>query len=177
VLGLLVVGSTTAPAAEPESDSDRTPISWSSRSTRGQGGNRDAEKSGATGWWFGTAGIALTLAACGGISIAARKYLPQSSSPLLRVIGRVSLSPRHSVYLLRVDGRVLLIGAGPQGAPSYLGEFPDASIDAGECGEFLPSTKQPASFRGLTASSAERQVRGEPVGRSARLDVRLGDEE
>lgn len=81
------------------------------------------------GWWFGTAGVALALALCGWGSVAARRYLPTArggAGPTpMRVVGRTSLSPRHTVYLLEVGGRVLIVGAGAQGAPSLLGELTD----------------------------------------------------
>jgi hypothetical protein len=44
---------------------------------------------------------------------------------VLRVVGRTSLSPRHTVHLLSVGARVLIVGTGPQGAPSLLGELTD----------------------------------------------------
>jgi flagellar biogenesis protein FliO len=44
---------------------------------------------------------------------------------VLRVIGRTSLSPRHTVYLLAAGDRVLVVGTGPQGAPALLGELTD----------------------------------------------------
>jgi hypothetical protein len=91
-------------------------------------GEPQAEATPTGGWWLGTAGIALALAVCGGISVAARRgwRLPQvKSSGVLRVVGRTSLSPRHFVYLLRAGDRVLILGTGPQGAPSLLGELTD----------------------------------------------------
>lgn len=80
---------------------------------------------GAAGWWLGTAGIALALAACGWASVSSRRYLPRptGATAALRVIGRASLSPKHSVYLLQVGDRVLIVGAGGQAAPSLLGEL------------------------------------------------------
>jgi hypothetical protein len=93
---------------------------------RGASARRAGEEAeGTRGWWLGTAGIALALAACGGISVAARRYGPQAAAGPLRVIGRTSLSPRHTVYLLKAGGRVLIVGTGPQGAPSLLGELDD----------------------------------------------------
>ncbi len=71
------------------------------------------------------AGITLVLAVCGGIVAAGRRFLPQGAAGGLQVVGRVSLSPKHSVYLLRVGRRVLLVGAGPQGAPSLISELDD----------------------------------------------------
>ncbi|MGO9597723.1 MAG: FliO/MopB family protein [Isosphaeraceae bacterium] len=79
---------------------------------------------GASGWWLGSAGLALVLAICGAGCVAARKHLPRESAGLLQVIGRVSLSPRQSIVLVRAGNRVLLIGTGAQGAPSLLGELP-----------------------------------------------------
>src|SRR5512135_1829006 len=93
---------------------------------RGAAGRRAvglAEKS--AGWWSGMAGIALALALFGGISMASRRLLPRAGSGgLLGVVGRASLSPKHTVYLLRVGERVLILGTGPQGSPTLLGELP-----------------------------------------------------
>jgi flagellar protein FliO/FliZ len=75
-------------------------------------------------WWMGTAGIALALAAFGGMSLAAKKFLPQSESGPLRVVGRTSLSPKHAVYLLKAGDKVLIVGTGPGGSPTLLGEMP-----------------------------------------------------
>ena len=44
-------------------------------------------------------------------------------------VSRVSLSPKHSVYLLRAGRRLLLVGAGPQGAPALISELDDYSRD------------------------------------------------
>ncbi len=78
-----------------------------------------------SGWWLGSAGITLVLAVCGALCVAARKYWPQESVGALRIVGRVSLSSRHSIYLVRAGERVLLVGTGSQGAPSLLGELTD----------------------------------------------------
>jgi hypothetical protein len=91
-----------------------------------------ARPEGQGGWWLGTAGVALALAACGWVSVAARRARPLSGSrpgvgpSTLRVLGRTNLSPRHTVYLLEAGDRVLIVGTGPQGAPSLLGELTDA---------------------------------------------------
>src|SRR6185312_1650201 len=77
------------------------------------------------GWWLGTAGIAAALAVFGGVSVASKRFLPSRDSGPFQVVGRSALSPKHSVYLLRVGDRVLILGAGPQGPPSTLGEVTD----------------------------------------------------
>ena len=76
-------------------------------------------------WWPGMAGVALILAICGGITAVVRRFAPRPAAGAVHVIGRVSLSPKHSVYLLRVGKKVLLIGAGPQGPPSLISELDD----------------------------------------------------
>jgi flagellar biogenesis protein FliO len=88
----------------------------------------ESEATATRGWWLGTTGIVLALAAFGAISVAARRgwRWPQAqASGMFRVVGRTSLSPRHAVYLLRVGDRVLIVGTGPQSAPSLLGELTD----------------------------------------------------
>jgi flagellar biogenesis protein FliO len=69
------------------------------------------------------AGIALVLAVCGGIAVAIRRFGPRAPTGAVQVVGRVSLSPKHSIYLLRIGRRVLLVGAGPQGPPSLISEL------------------------------------------------------
>ena len=120
------------------------------------------EVSGGTGgWWLGTAGIALALALFGGISLASRRYGPQREGGPLRVVGRTSLSPKQTVYLLRVGDRVLLIGAGSQGPPSLLGELTD-----------------PAELRRLAPRQGipPAQESAAPASSTARFDRRVGDE-
>jgi flagellar protein FliO/FliZ len=70
-------------------------------------------------------GITLALAVCGGIYAVCRRFLPQSAAGAVCVVSRVSLSPKHSVYMLRIGRRVLLVGTGPQGAPSLIAELDD----------------------------------------------------
>jgi hypothetical protein len=69
------------------------------------------------------AGLAVLLAIGGGIAAAARRFAPANGAGALQVISRVGLSPKHTVYLLRAGGRVLLVGTGPQGAPSLISEL------------------------------------------------------
>ncbi len=77
------------------------------------------------GWWLVTPGIAAALAVFGGVSLASKRFLPSRDTGPIRVVGRSSLSGKHSVYLLRVGDRVLILGTGPQGPPSALGEVTD----------------------------------------------------
>ena len=88
-------------------------------------GSKANRAMGSDGWRPGWAGIALTLAVCGGLAAAARRFRPAAATGSVQVVGRVSLSPRHSVYLLRVGRRVLLVGAGPQGPPALISELDD----------------------------------------------------
>jgi flagellar biogenesis protein FliO len=43
-------------------------------------------------------------------------------APLVRVLARTSLGPRHAVHLVRIGDQTLLVGTGPQGAPTLLAE-------------------------------------------------------
>jgi flagellar protein FliO/FliZ len=97
----------------------------------GPAGPRAGRSVGASGgWWLGAAVLALGLAVLGGISLAARRFGPARGSGPLEVVGRASLSPKHTVYLLRVGDRILIVGAGAQGPPSLLGEW-TGPIDGG----------------------------------------------
>lgn len=125
---------------------------------------------GSSGWWLGSAGITLVLAICGAICVAARKYWPQESAGSLRVVGRVSLSSRHSIFLVRAGERVLLIGTGSQGAPSLLGELTEAeraldSVDPARRRLDSPDDRTARSFEATT-------TRATPS-----LDIHLGDDE
>ena len=93
---------------------------------RSSGDRKPGLSAGASsGWWWSTAGVATILALAGWASLAGRKFLPKTvaNSRGMKVVGRTSLSPKHSVYLLQVGERVLIVGTGPQGAPSLLGEL------------------------------------------------------
>jgi hypothetical protein len=122
-----------------------------------------------SGWWLGSAGIALVLVVCGAICVAARKYRPQDSTAAIRVVGRVSLSPKHSIFLVKAGPRILLIGTGSQGAPNLLGELFDDE----------PSQPAPGSARGdLPTDFPEIRSVGSADFRISRgLDVRLGEQE
>jgi flagellar biogenesis protein FliO len=93
--------------------------------------SKAARPGGSDTWSLAMIGITLALAVCGGIIAASRRFLPQAAGGGVKVIGRVSLSPKHSVYLLEVGRRRLLVGAGPQGAPALISELDDfAEIEA-----------------------------------------------
>ncbi len=125
VLAIALSPPTHADEAKPASLAHH-PISRQDASVRT--GARSTASSG--GFWLGTGGIAVALAAFGAISLGAKKLRPGSDAGPLKVIGRTSLSPRHSVYLLRAGDRVLIVGTGTQGPPSLLGELTEAEIAA-----------------------------------------------
>jgi flagellar protein FliO/FliZ len=103
----------------------RADVSRPSRSVLPRRSSSTARVGGSDGWYLGMAGITLALAVCGGVVAAARRFSSQGAAGEIRVVSRVSLSPKHTVYLLRVGRRVLLVGAGPQGAPSLISELDD----------------------------------------------------
>ena len=88
-----------------------------------------ARASGSDGWWSGKVCAALVLAVCGVIAVAARRRGSRTSAVAAEVVGRVSLSPKHAVYLLRIGRRVLVVGAGPQGPPALITELDDVPQD------------------------------------------------
>ena len=92
-------------------------------------GSKANRTGGSEGWWSGWAGITLALAVCGGLVTVARRFRPAGVTGSVDVVGRVSLSPRHSVYLLRVGRRVLLVGTGPQGPPALISELDELPAD------------------------------------------------
>ena len=96
------------------------------RSRRTEG---STENSGlGSGLWLGGAGFALALFGLGAavLSTRRRSTKPGDETTVLRVAGRVALSPRQAVHLLKVGDRTILIGTGTQGPPSFLGEWTDS---------------------------------------------------
>ena len=115
--------SAAAPVHAPvEAGSAGSPSDPSGRPS-GRRGTRTPRLLGPEGWWPGMAGIALALAAVGGIAAVARRFAPRPPTGTVQVVGRVSLSPKHSVFMLRVGRRTLLVGAGPQGPPALITEL------------------------------------------------------
>jgi Flagellar biosynthesis protein, FliO len=115
------VESGTRPGATDRGGTPR--ISGFTWPRRDAGGTRST---GSDGWWSGMAFVALMLV-CGGAAVVARRLGPRASSSAVQVVGRVSLSPKHSVYLLRVGRRQFLVGAGPQGPPALISELDEVS--------------------------------------------------
>lgn len=79
----------------------------------------------------------LAVAGVGLIAFFSLRYLQRrgfgaarGAGAAVRVIARVPLEPRKSLYLVRVGTRVLLIGVGDAGAPSLIAELDPASVDA-----------------------------------------------
>jgi len=97
--------------------------------------SKAARPGGSDIWSLAIIGITLALAVSGGIIAAGRRFLPQGVGGGVKVIGRVSLSPKHSVYLLEVGRRRLLVGAGPQGAPALISELEDFAETEGSAPE------------------------------------------
>ena len=104
-------GPAPAPARHPmPGPRDPDGRSWSGSST------------GAAGWWLGTAGIALALAAFGGISVASRRFRLPGDPGDLRVVGRTSLSPKQAIHLVRAGVVGRAAGARPSSrAPGLRG--------------------------------------------------------
>jgi flagellar protein FliO/FliZ len=159
----------TGTATEP--GSIRVPRASNERSLFSHGAHPSdvpARSPAAAGWWMGSTAIALALALCGAACAAARKYWPQNSTGMVRVVGRVSLSPRQSIFLVRVGRRVILIGAGGQGAPTLLGELSETEQTEDQDEATDPDPSSFPGLAGLPAPSAGRRTGTGP-------DRRLGD--
>ncbi len=65
----------------------------------------------------------------GGFLCLAAKRRPnkyRAAGAPFAVVGRLALSPRHSIVLIQMDDRRLLVGIGPQGPPAILVDAPQA---------------------------------------------------
>jgi hypothetical protein len=120
-LVLAIAGGAGDPSALPRAEGNRWIIP---HQEIGAAGRSAPVSSSGGGWWVGSAGAAAVLAVLGGISYAVKRFTPRSETGPLKVVGRTSLSPKHTVYLLKAGDRTLIIGAGPGGSPTLLGEMP-----------------------------------------------------
>ncbi|MEW4571129.1 flagellar biosynthetic protein FliO [Tautonia sp. JC769] len=113
VVLIVLLLSPTLPARDA---TDSPPAAPAAEGLRGRGG-RGVES--------GTVALALTalLAVVGVGIVLGNRLKPAGASGVLRVVGRAHLTGRHVVYLLRAGDRTLILGVGPQGAPSLLGEL------------------------------------------------------
>lgn len=152
LIAVLFAGSTYAQEAANPS---RPPLAR-------QRSDATAQAKGSQGWWLGTAAALVALAGAGALCLAARGKAAGAAASRLQVLGRVHLPPKHALYMVRAGRRTLLIGTGPQGAPSLLGELDDDEPEpaAGNIGARLDAAA--ALHRGARAP--------------ARLDISLGDE-
>ena len=62
--------------------------------------------------------------------LSKRVYGTAAGGGLMRVVARLPLEPRRSLYLVEVAGRYLLVGLGENGAPTTLGEIDAAKVTA-----------------------------------------------
>jgi len=128
VLAMITVAARPAVGDASEAPDARTGPTARSKPARATGLPWMRGGTGVTGsdnWGASTACLALVLAVCGGLAVAARRLGPRAPNSPVQVVSRVSLSPKHSVYLLRVGRRVLVVGAGPQGPPALITELVD----------------------------------------------------
>ena len=136
----------------------------------GRSGSAQQKGETRSGWWLGPVGIAAALAVVGGLSLASKRFgwnlgMVREVGPL-RVVGQTRLSPKQSVYLLRVGDRVLIVGTGPGGPPSPLGEVTDPS----ELARLIPPRSNPSGTVAVTGVSR-------PNRSNTGFDRRIGDDE
>jgi flagellar protein FliO/FliZ len=164
----LVASPAPASAQEPSaasSEPTREPTRTSKSTLARQRQEASAALKGSQGWWMGTAGMIVVLGAAGALCIAVRRQAEGATAGRLRVLGRVSLPPKHAVFLVKAGGRTLLIGTGPQGAPSLLGELDDDQPDEASASVAAAVARNDSGTRPVRSVHAQQ-----------RFDVRLGDE-
>jgi len=124
VVAACAIGA-TAVAETPPVNALPGPVARPLPPSRREAGPRGAA-TGTTGrGWSATVAVAVVLAGLGAAAVVARR-LParvEVGGGPLRVVGRVGLGPRQSIVLVRAGDRTLIVGLGPQGAPSLLGEL------------------------------------------------------
>lgn len=98
----------------------------------------------------------LALGAIGVVGRSARERGRSRTGGSLAVVDRVSISPKHAVFLVRAGDRTLIIGTGPQGPPALLGELESTPADAHADAEPIGP---PSAFASLV-ESAGRLTRG-----------------
>lgn len=109
--------------------------------------------------WPATLAVVLALVLLAAVGLASRKFRPSTDRGSLQVVGRAALSPKHAVYLLRVGGRVLIVGAGTQGPPALLGEVNDPE----ELERLIPGRESSRSTSTLTELLDSGEPDGEKV--------------
>jgi flagellar biosynthetic protein FliO len=51
----------------------------------------------------------------------------KANKPVLQIVDRLALTPQHSIHLVRVAGRAVLVGVSPTGC-SFLESFPCGDV-------------------------------------------------
>ncbi len=83
-------------------------------SARQAGSSLKRSYGGGSLWWAGPGGIALALVAAGAASFAARRFGTPGGASTLKIMDRVSLTPKHAVFVVRAKDRLFVLGTGPQ---------------------------------------------------------------
>ena len=79
-------------------------------------------------WSVGILGITVALAVCGAIATVIRRLAPSNVPVAATVISRMCLSPKHTLYVVQIGQRMLLVGTGPQAAPAVLSELDELPV-------------------------------------------------
>lgn len=111
------------------------------RTDSGQGGSGGVV-SGSSRWLL-TGGVAVALVGLGAASLGTgrRGLLAGREAGDVRIVGRVQLTPKHAVHLLRAGDRTLIVGTGQGGPPALLGELSEPLADS----PGIPSERRPVA--------------------------------
>jgi flagellar biogenesis protein FliO len=87
--------------------------------------------------------------------MAKRGFAARSDAGVVRVIQRIALEPRRTLYLIRAGSRVLLIGISENGGPQLLAELDPKEVPVGPT---LPQSSDGLSdkFRRIISRSIEK---------------------
>ncbi|WP_337173109.1 flagellar biosynthetic protein FliO [Paludisphaera sp.] len=156
-LALILGAAPSLPAQDVAADDEARP----GRTLAAERSRKASRAPVSQAWWLGTTVMILALGGAGALCVAARRQCSNGAAVKLQVVGRVHLPPRHAVFAVKAGGRTLLIGTGPQGAPTLLGELDDEPAEA------LAQAQSPA----VTVAAPHAPIHPRP-----RFDVRIGDE-
>ena len=93
--------------------------------------------------------------------LSKRVYGTAAGGGLMRVVARLPLEPRRSLYLVEVAGRYLLVGLGENGAPTTLAEIDAATVKSSAAE--APHRSFLEVLRGRLRGDGEREAAAPPA--------------
>ncbi len=88
--------------------------------------------------------IGLTVACAAALVLLRRQARARAETAGMRVVGRLALEPRRSIYLVEIGGRCFMVGVG-DGPMTLLGEVERPPLQVMAGGAVMPATVERAS--------------------------------